>query len=100
MAVDALQAYAGDTVVYVGCRPAGVCGAVAEVVADEAERLDTAGPAFERMLSERFDLVQSMSLPNWPPVRDTVSIWRRWGTLSRVGMRSCVGRLATCRLIP
>ena len=74
LASDALKQYAGETVAYVG-----VCRAAE----DEVERYDTAGETFERALTEDFDLVERVELPNWPPLRDSLTLWRRKRRMDR-----------------
>ena len=78
MAIDALKHYhaaGGQTVAYVG-----ICRAAVEV-ADGADRprWDTAGPRFEEALVRDYELVETVALPQWPPARDTLTIWRRAG---------------------
>ena len=91
MASDALAHYNGNTVAYVGvCRAAaGQSSETVEQVesggtnmtkspdASLPARFDTAGESFESSLSEQFDLVRQVVLPNWPPLSDSLTLWRR-----------------------
>ena len=97
---DALSKFRGDTIAYVGVLGAGE-GAYPEGVADDAvprtRRLDTAGPAFENALKRDFDLVRTVALPNWPPVEDCLTIWRRKGAAASESKAVSGGR---CSLTP
>lgn len=79
MALDALDHYSGSTVAYVGvCKAAADDAASAEHgEATSTGRYDTAGEAFEAALTDRFELVRTVALPNWPPLRDSLTLWRR-----------------------
>lgn len=94
LARDALAQYTGDTVAYVG-----VCRAAIEAYGDGEEpsdgdggeagaeravvRFDTAGPVFERALKAQFEMTAHVPLPNWPPLHDSLTIWRRKGSTNR-----------------
>ena len=90
MAADALDGYTGRTVAYVGVyyTPETTVTAVTHDVdvsedsgADTATtRSDTAGDTFHAALSAEFDLTREVPLPNWPPLRDTLTIWTRRGS--------------------
>jgi len=67
VASKALAAYQGDTVVYIGERPA--------YPGDEA--CCTGDPAYFAHLERDFELVEEVPLPNWTGVSDTLSVWRR-----------------------
>ena len=85
MACDALNHYTGETVAYVGVcaaasllsEPAAADGSMADAA---AARHDTAGGAFEAALTANFELVRQVALPNWPPLKDSLTLWRRKGT--------------------
>ena len=94
MASDALAHYKGSTVAYVGvcraaaCQPSergergerGESGGANMTRSPHASlpaRFDTAGESFESSLSEQFDLVRQVALPNWPPLSDSLTLWRR-----------------------
>ena len=104
MAVEALRHFEGAHVAYVGvCRAASAPasqaaaaataaaaaaaassqaggaagGAAAAEAGGEGLRWDTGGPDFEAALTRDFALVQTVALPQWPPVRDSLTIWRR-----------------------
>lgn len=61
MAYQALRAYAGQTLIYIG----------------EGEHGCTATPGFFRLLVRDWKQVASLSLPNWPGIHDRLSVWRR-----------------------
>ena len=82
MAQDALAHYSGGMVAYVGvCRAAAAVrdGGAAEggPAAAEEERYDTAGAAFETALCDEFEMTRQIALPNWPPLHDSLTLWRR-----------------------
>jgi hypothetical protein len=73
MGVDALTAYKGSTLIYVG-----------EPFAPEtssSERVSkTAGPLFEKSLREGgWTMQKEVRLPNWPQCEDRLQIWSRKG---------------------
>jgi hypothetical protein len=61
MASQCLDAYAGDTLIYVG-EPRGGC---------------TANRRFFNLLDREWDAVGSSSLPQWPGIDDVLTIYRR-----------------------
>jgi hypothetical protein len=61
MAEEALRAYAGNAVVYVG-EGYGGC---------------TANDAFHERLKADFECVYSVELPRWFGIHDHMTIWRR-----------------------
>ena len=77
MAADALEHYDGSTVAYVGVHAGSMDGDEP----DAAARHDTAGPIFHAALASDFDLVRQVELPNWPPLRDSLTLWQRKGTI-------------------
>ena len=85
LARDALSSYQGDCVAYVGvCRTALAAGESTAEDDDKSDggamaRFDTAGPAFEALLSSQFELSLVVPIPNWPPLHDKCTIWRRKG---------------------
>lgn len=60
MAENALQHYAGSTVAYIG--EWGGC---------------TANDAFHSTLEKEWRQISRISIPNWPGIRDTLTIWKR-----------------------
>lgn len=64
MAATTLAAYTGNKVIYVG-EPRGGC------VADTG---------FFELLEQHFRVVETVELPSWWPVRDTLSVWVRTGS--------------------
>ena len=73
MAVEALRAYRGDVVLYVGESPATTAGP-----RSSRERAGaTAGPAFHRALLADWIPHQEVILPRWPGASDSLTIWRR-----------------------
>ena len=60
---EALRRFAGTNLVYIGEQDDGCTG----------------GELFRQVLEERFEPVEYVSLPNFPPVHDEVGIYRRRG---------------------
>jgi len=58
---DVLRAYRGDTLVYIGERGEGAMGSV----------------RFHRELALNWNLEEEVRLPNWPRLRDTLTVYRR-----------------------
>lgn len=78
MAADALAHYTGPTVAYVGvCAATSAGHGGVPASANVAARHDTAGECFEAALASQFQLEREVALPNWPPVRDSLTLWRR-----------------------
>lgn len=71
MGVDALSAYKGSTLVYVG-EPL-------DSQSSSSERISrTAGPRFERSLKEGgWKLQKQVELPHWPKCGDRLQVWTR-----------------------
>lgn len=61
MAADALEAYPGDTVIYVG-EGRGGC---------------TAGERFHRRLHEQWELSETVAIPTFLGIRDRLEVWER-----------------------
>lgn len=81
MAVEALRAYRGDVVLYVGESPATTAGP-----RSSRERAGaTAGPAFHRALLADWIPHQEVILPRWPGASDSLTIWRRKERSERAG---------------
>jgi hypothetical protein len=73
LAADALNAYRGTTVCYVGEGAPGV----ADAATPEAHQPATAGPAFFGALSRDWALQSHVPLPRWPQAYDSLTVWRR-----------------------
>lgn len=69
MALDALNGYRGNTVLYVGetCSSNGQSNTA------------TAGPLFHEKLREEWNLTRNVPLPNWPGTSDSLQVWKRNG---------------------
>ena len=81
MAVEALRAYRGDVVLYVGESPATTAGP-----RSSRERAGaTAGPAFHRALLADWIPHREVILPRWPGASDSLTIWRRKERSERAG---------------
>lgn len=61
MAANALRAYRGRHVVYVGEGPGGC----------------TADDSFHDLLCQHFELVEEVDIPQWPGIHDCLEVWRR-----------------------
>jgi hypothetical protein len=61
MAADTLDAYTGDTVIYVGDRDGGC----------------TADDRFHQLLEHRYSNIGCVTLPTWPARCDDLTIWQR-----------------------
>jgi hypothetical protein len=61
MATEAIRAYKGKTVVFVGESQGGCTG----------------NDEFHDMLRDRFNLVDSVELPRWSGINDYMSVWNR-----------------------
>lgn len=91
MAVEALRAYRGDVVLYVGESPATTAG----------QRLSreragaTAGPAFHRALLADWIPHREVILPRWPGASDSLTIWRRKERSERAGAGASASASAT-----
>ena len=66
LAVDCLEQYGGDTVCFVGGLPSA-----------SPDGIECAGPRFEAKLRDEYTLEREIALPSWPPVSDSLGIWRR-----------------------
>ena len=73
LAADALRAYRGTTVCYVGEGAPGV----ADAAVPEAHQPATAGPAFFGALARDWALQAHVPLPRWPQAYDSLTVWRR-----------------------
>ena len=65
LAVDCLEQYGGDTVCFVGGLPSA-----------SPDGIECAGPRFEAKLRDEYTLEREIALPSWPPVSDSLGIWR------------------------
>lgn len=61
MARVALEAYRGDTVIFIGESLGGCTG-------DEA---------FHEMLDEQFECVEAVAIPRWNSIHDSLTVWKR-----------------------
>lgn len=61
MATEAIRAYKGKTVVFVGESQGGCTG----------------NDEFHDMLRDRFDRVESISIPRWSGIHDYMTVWNR-----------------------
>lgn len=79
MAEECLDAYKGDTVVYVGEWDDGtqIGSKVYKTHQYHAGPAETATPEFRRRLIEEFRLVRSVEIPTWPTHADDLTIWAR-----------------------
>lgn len=72
MALDTLQAYRGQTVIYVG--EASVDGTLAD---GSSATMQTAGPKFVSALKQNWEQISLMPLPGWPSAPACLSVWSR-----------------------
>lgn len=81
MAAEALRAYRGDVVLYVGESPATTAGEQSSREYAGA----TAGPAFHRALLADWIPRREVILPRWPGASDSLTLWRRKERSERAG---------------
>ena len=77
MAFDALQDYDGDTLLYVGERPAAV--GLLSTLSWRTAAGHTAGARFHGALDAGWTLVEVVTLPRWPGFADALYVFRRRG---------------------
>ena len=75
MAFDALQDYDGDTLLYVGERPAAV--GLLSTLSWRTAAGHTAGARFHGALDAGWTLVEVVRLPRWPGFADALYVFRR-----------------------
>jgi hypothetical protein len=80
---EALQAFSGDVLAYIGELGPHVVKAKRGVKNTFPPGGSSASAAFQTSLALNFDRVQTVLLPNWPPYNSHLSIWRRRAALSR-----------------
>lgn len=71
--VECLDAFAGNTVCYVGTFNVGS----PSLVVNPDLNTTCSSDAFQLQLQATFDLVQTVELPTWPLMEDTLTIWKR-----------------------
>lgn len=83
MAVDALAAYSGTTLIYIGewRGSAGVLSALSHRTADHGQ---TAGAAFWAVVDREWQCIECVPLPRWPGFADSLFIFRRRGQPPRI----------------
>ena len=84
MALEALRAYRGDTLLYIG-EWQGRTGVVSMLSHRTAECGQTAGAAFQARVQRDWDLVDSVPLPRWPGFADGLFVFRRRGAFQSAG---------------
>lgn len=75
--LDTLQAYKGDTFVYVGELGPGVVRAAKGWGDPFPPGGSSASVAFQEELKTNFQLTQKVNLPNWPPYNSHLTVWKR-----------------------
>ncbi len=74
---DTLKAHVGDTVIYIGEMGPGVVKAAKGWGDPFPPGGSSASAAFQTELLAKFELVQRVELPNWPPYNSHMTIWKR-----------------------
>mmetsp|Transcript_9019 Transcript_9019/g.33650 ORF Transcript_9019/g.33650 Transcript_9019/m.33650 type:complete len:439 (-) Transcript_9019:273-1589(-) len=98
MALDALRAYRGNTLLYVGevdvgtggtgsdgqdgSQSTGKSSGNADTTHGTARITATAGPLFHSELVKNWHNTHVVPLPNWPGTYDALTVWKRKGTKS------------------
>ena len=77
MALDALNTYSGDTLLYVGERPAAV--GLLSTLSSRTAAGHTAGARFHAAVDAGWTLVEVVTLPRWPGFADALYVFRRRG---------------------
>ena len=75
--VDTLQAYKGDTVIYVGELGPNVVRAAKGWGDPFPPGGSSASAAFQKEMHSNFERVKRVALPNWPPYNSHLTIWNR-----------------------
>lgn len=85
MALEALRAYRGDVLLYVG-EWRGAVGAISRLSWRTAVTGQTAGPRFQQEVERDWELAEPpLQLPRWPGFADGLRVFRRKGTAPAVG---------------
>ena len=78
MAREALAAYRGRTLLYVG-EWRGSTGVISALSARTAACGQCAGAVFQRAVEDEWELVERVALPRWPGFADALHVFRRKG---------------------